>query len=208
MGVQQPSLFDTGDQPVWGPLGASVEHVDLGGGAWLDFRREWLGRADLVFDRLVDRVSWRAERRQMYDRIVDVPRLVSFFEEGEELPDPILVQARERLADHYADQPCGPVRTTGLCLYRSGADSVAWHGDTVGRHSERDSLVAIVSLGERRRFLLRPAVGGAGLRYDLGAGDLLVMGGRCQQTWQHAVPKSPRVSGPRISVQFRSSGLR
>jgi alkylated DNA repair dioxygenase AlkB len=208
MGVRQPTLFDTGDEPMWGALGASMDRVDLGGGAWLDVRREWLARADLVFDNLVDRVPWRAERRQMYDRMVDVPRLVAFFDEHDELPDPTLAEARGRLADHYADQRCGPVRTTGLCLYRSGADSVAWHGDTLGRRSDADTLVAVVSLGERRRFLLRPASGGAGLRYDLGPGDLLVMGGRCQQTWQHAVPKSPRVSGPRISVQFRSAGLR
>ncbi len=202
----QLSLFDTGDQARLRPLGCSVDRVDLGDGAWLDVRRHWVARHDLLFDRLRDTVAWRSESRRMYDRTVAVPRLVAFFEEGDELPDPLLTEARECLSARYRDQACGPLRTAGLCLYRDGADSVAWHGDTNGRHSGEDTLVAIVSLGERRRFLLRPAGRGPAIRYDLGAGDLLVMGGSCQRTWQHAVPKGSGVDGPRISVQFRSAG--
>jgi alkylated DNA repair dioxygenase AlkB len=98
------------------------------------------------------------------------------------------------------------VRTTGLCLYRDGRDSVAWHGDRIGQHSRSDTLVAIVSLGERRTFLIRPASGGPALRHRLGAGDLLVMGGRFQQTWEHCVPKTSRPVAPRISVQYRTRG--
>ena len=190
------------------PLHPGLEHVELGEGAWLDVRREWVGRADLLFDQLVGTVAWRSERRRMYDRMVDVPRMVAFFDECDALPDPFLEEARECLASHYGSRPCGPVRTTGLCLYRDGADSVAWHGDTLGRRSDTDTLVAVVSLGERRRFLLRPVTGGPALRFDLGAGDLLVMGGSCQRTWQHSVPKCSHVSGPRISVQFRTAGVR
>ena len=67
-------------------------------------------------------------------------------------------------------------------------------------------MVAIVSLGARRRLLLRPNSGGPALRFDVGMGDLLVMGGSCQRTWQHAVPKTSRTLAPRISVQFRSPG--
>ncbi len=208
MGLEQPTLFDVGDAAGLRPLGDGLEHVDLGVGAWIDIRREWLGRQDLLFDRLVGAVPWRAERRRMYDRMVDVPRLVAFYEDAELLPDPLLVEARRLLTVHYRDAGCGPVRTTGLCLYRDGADSVAWHGDTLGRRSDADTLVAIVSLGARRRFLLRPASGGPTLRYDLGGGDLLVMGGSCQRTWQHAVPKRAHCRDARISIQFRSAGVR
>jgi alkylated DNA repair dioxygenase AlkB len=202
----QLSLFDTGDHACLRPLDGCVDHVDLGEGAWLDVRRQWVARHDLVFDRLRETVAWRSERRRMYDRTVAVPRLVAFYDEDDELPDALLAEARERLSDNYQDQASGPLVTAGLCLYRDGADSVAWHGDTIGRDSGEDTLVAIVSLGERRRFLLRRAGRGPAIRYDLGAGDLLVMGGSCQRTWQHAVPKGSRVHGPRISVQFRSAG--
>jgi alkylated DNA repair dioxygenase AlkB len=208
MGVSQPSLFDSGDAVDLRPLGHSVERVELGEGAWLDVRRGWVGRADLLFERLIDVVPWRSERRRMYDRMVDVPRLVAFFEEGDDLPDPLVVEARERLAVHYRSEACGPVRTVGLALYRDGSDSVSWHGDTLGRRSPADTLVAVVSLGEPRRFLLRPTSGGPGLGLDLSGGDLLVMGGSCQRTWQHSVPKRARVDGPRISLQFRSAGVR
>jgi alkylated DNA repair dioxygenase AlkB len=69
-------------------------------------------------------------------------------------------------------------------------------------------MVAIVSLGSARPLLLRPRAGGGTLRYSLGHGDLIVMGGSCQRTWEHAVPKSTRTTGPRISVQFRPRGVR
>ena len=97
--------------------------------------------------------------------------------------------------------------TAGLCLYRDGADSVAWHGDTRGRGETEDTMVAIVSLGERRRLLLRPRGGGQARRFELGRGDLLVMGGSLQRTWEHCVPKTARPVGPRISVQFRPRGV-
>jgi alkylated DNA repair dioxygenase AlkB len=96
-----------------------------------------------------------------------------------------------------------------MCLYRDGRDSVAWHGDTIGRGRKEDTVVAIVSLGSPRTLLLRPRGGGGPtLRHDLGHGDLLVMGGSCQRTWEHAVPKTARPAGPRISVQFRPRGVR
>jgi alkylated DNA repair dioxygenase AlkB len=102
-----------------------------------------------------------------------------------------------------------PLCTAGLCLYRDGRDSVAWHGDTTGRGSTGDTVVAILSLGNPRTLALRPRRGGGTvLRHELGHGDLLVMGGSCQRTWEHAVPKTARAAGPRISVQFRPRGVR
>ena len=70
---------------------------------------------------------------RMYERVVDVPRLLAFYGEADSLPDPQLVTARDALSGHYADELREPFRTAGLCLYRGGSDSVAWHGDTIGR---------------------------------------------------------------------------
>jgi alkylated DNA repair dioxygenase AlkB len=193
-----------------GALGGTVRRAPLTDGAWVDVRPGWLagaGAADL-FARLVDEVPWRAEKRQMYDRVVDVPRLTCFYGEDEVLPDPALEACRESLSAHYARELGEPFVTAGLCLYRDGRDSVAWHGDTIGRGSSEDTMVAIVSLGSPRALTLRPRGGGPARRYELGHGDLIVMGGSCQRTWEHAVPKTTRPAGPRISVQFRPRGVR
>jgi alkylated DNA repair dioxygenase AlkB len=204
----QGSLLDLCDEPAPGPLGASVRRTLLGHGAWVDFRPGWMAGADVLFERLREAVPWREERRRMYDRVVEVPRLLCFYGEGEALPDPALVTAREALDRHYQPDLGEPLRTAGLCLYRDGRDSVAWHGDRIGRGAREDTVVAILSLGAPRALLLRPRGGGQALRHDIGHGDLLVMGGSCQRTWEHAVPKTTRASGPRISVQFRPRDVR
>jgi alkylated DNA repair dioxygenase AlkB len=205
----QESLLDMGDEPVLGPLGPSVRRTGLAYGAWVDVRPGWLTGSGEVFGRLLETVPWRAEKRQMYDRVVTVPRLQCFYGEDEVLPDPVLTAARDALDEHYGAELDETFRTAGLCLYRDGRDSVAWHGDTIGRGRREDTMVAILSLGTARPLLLRPRVrGGASLRFEVGHGDLLVMGGSCQRTWEHAVPKSLQVTGPRISVQFRPRGVR
>jgi alkylated DNA repair dioxygenase AlkB len=204
----QRSLLDGGAVVRIGPLGDSVQRTPLDHGAWLDLRRAWVDGADALFERLVKVVPWRAERRPMYDRVVDVPRLLCFYDEDEPMPDPALDLAKQALDRHYADGLGEPFRTAGLCLYRDGRDSVAWHGDRIGRGKTEDTLVAIVSLGAPRTLALRPRGGGQTRRYELGHGDLIVMGGSCQRTWEHAVPKTARATGPRISVQFRPRGVR
>jgi alkylated DNA repair dioxygenase AlkB len=206
--VLQGSLLDLCGEAGPGPLGSSVRRVTLAHGAWIDLRPGWIAGADALFERLTAAVPWRAEKRYMYDRVVEVPRLLCFYAEGQPLPDPVLDEARRRLDDHYRAELREPFRTAGLCLYRDGRDSVAWHGDTTGRGSTQDTMVAIVSLGAPRSLLLRPRGGGRALRHELGHGDLLVMGGSCQRTWEHAVPKTARAAGPRISVQFRPRGVR
>ena len=188
------------------PLAGAVRHP-LTRGAWVDVRRDWVTGADAVRAALVADVPWRAERRQMYDRLVDVPRLVHTYGEGDALPHPLLVEAREALSAHYLPELGEPFLTAGCCYYRDGRDSVAWHGDTFGRGSTHDTMVAIVSFGDPRRLMLRPRGGGAdSLSFEMGHGDLLVMGGSCQRTWEHAVPKVAH-AGPRISVQFRPRGV-
>jgi len=215
MGVMvQESLLDFGgDDDSGDPVPSSLrpERVPLSGGAWVDVQRGWLSGAAPLFARLAapgGPVPWRAERRRMYDRTIDVPRLTCFYGETTPLPDPALGVCRDELSTHYADELGEPFTTAGLCFYRDGRDSVAWHGDRIGRGATDDTMVAIVSLGEARPLLLRPVGGGPTLRYSLGHGDLFVMGGSCQRTWEHAVPKSARPTGPRISVQFRPQGVR
>ncbi|MCF6524669.1 alpha-ketoglutarate-dependent dioxygenase AlkB [Streptomyces sp. JJ36] len=206
----QPSLLDLqeGGEITLGPLDA-VRRRPLTQGAWLDLLPGWVAGADGLFEYLRTEVPWRAEERRMYERVVGVPRLLSFHGEDDPLPHPVLEQARAALSRHYATELGEPFRTAGLCYYRDGRDSVAWHGDRHGRGSTEDTMVAIVSVGEPRPLLLRPREGGAGrtLRQTVGHGDLLVMGGSCQRTWEHAVPKTRRPVGPRISVQFRPRGV-
>ncbi len=213
----QASLFDAGTTdlapagatPSLGRLGGTVQRHLLSGGAWVDVRPGWLAGSDDLFARLVRDVAWRAERRQMYDNVVDVPRLLRFYGESERLPDPALVEAREALSAHYAAELGEPFTTAGMCYYRDGRDSVAWHGDTVGRSRTEDTMVAILSLGESRRLSLRPRGGGQPSRaFAVGHGDLVVMGGSCQRTWEHAILKTARPAGPRISVQYRPRGVR
>ena len=180
----QGSLLDAVDEVGLRTLGPAIRRTMLGardgeGTAWIDVRPGWLTGADELFSRLARDVPWHAERRQMYDNEVDVPRLLSFFDENDQLPDPVLGQARSALSAHYERELGEPFRTAGLCLYRDGRDSVAWHGDTIGRGSCEDTMVAIISVGTPRALLLRPRGGGAGrtIRQVLGHGDLLVMGG-------------------------------
>jgi alkylated DNA repair dioxygenase AlkB len=204
----QASLLDTADDAMLRPLGSAVERVALSDGAWLDVRREWVGGADALFDRLHDVVPWCDEQRVMYERLLAVPRLLAFYDENGPLPDPLLLEARQALDRHYRAELGEPFRTAGLCLYRDGRDSVAWHGDRIGRGNTHDTMVAIISLGAPRALLLRPRGGGRSRRYVVGHGDLVVMGGSCQRTWEHAIPKTANSTGPRISVQFRPRGVR
>jgi alkylated DNA repair dioxygenase AlkB len=187
---------------------AAIRRTTLTEGAWIDVLPGWLTGAAALFDWLMARVPWREERRAMYDRVVDVPRLLAYYPEGATLPHPVLDRARDALSRHYADELGESFRTAGLCCYRDGRDSVAWHGDTIGRGSTEDTMVAIVSVGAPRPLLLRPRGGGEVVRHALGHGDLIVMGGSCQCTWEHAVPKSNRPVAPRISIQFRPTGVR
>ena len=189
-----------------------AERRELGSGAWVEVRSGWLTDADGLFDELMAQIPWRAERRQMYERVLDVPRLVSFVDFAnlveEPAPHPRLKQMRRRLNDTYGRELGEPFTTAGLCLYRDGNDSVAWHGDKIGRSNTEDTMVAIVSLGATRVFALRPRGGGKSLRLAHRHGDLLVMGGSCQRTWEHSIPKTTRPVGPRISIQFRPHDVR
>ncbi len=206
----QDSLLGLDEAPAFAPLDdGTVRRIALSLGAWVDVRPGWLAGAGPVFEQVRAAVPWQAERRQMYDSVVDVPRLTRFYGTGEPLPLPLLERARELLSQHYLAELGEGFTSAGLCLYRDGRDSVAWHGDRGGRGSTQDTLVAILSLGAARTLALRPRGGGrTAYRLPLGHGDLAVMGGSCQRTWEHAIPKTAKPVGPRISVQFRPRGVR
>jgi alkylated DNA repair dioxygenase AlkB len=212
--VLQGSLFDSAAHsatqavPALRAVGAGMSRVHLDGSSWVDVRPGWLSAPDVLFETLVHHVPWHAERRQMYDRVVDVPRLTRFYGPADPLPHPVLDSARDLLSRHYRDELGEPFVSAGLCYYRTGADSVAWHGDRIGRSRLEDTMVAILSVGSPRTLALRPNGGRTAYRIGLGHGDLVVMGGACQREWEHAVPKTAEPVGPRISIQFRVAGVR
>jgi alkylated DNA repair dioxygenase AlkB len=182
---------------------ADVARRDLDERCWIDSAPGWLGGADEVFTQLIDALDWRQRTVTMYERRLAEPRLTSWWSESADSaePLPVLADARRALSDRYGVR----FDTIGFNRYRDGNDSVAWHGDLRGPRLP-EFHVAIVSVGARRPFRLRPRAGGRSLAYDVGHGDLLVMGGACQHHWQHSVPKV-RHAGPRISITFRHSGI-
>jgi alkylated DNA repair dioxygenase AlkB len=193
----QGCLFGHDDPSVDAEFPA-VRRLDLDADSWVDHLPGWLRGTDLVFAELVARLAWRQRRVVMYDRLLPEPRLTWLWElaGGRAEPFPILTGMRLALGARYERA----FDSIGCNYYRDGRDSVAWHGDRV-RHLA-DPVVAVVSVGAPRPFLLRPRGGGASHGFLLGQGDLLVMGGRCQHEWEHCVPKVAE-AGPRISITYR-----
>jgi alkylated DNA repair dioxygenase AlkB len=191
--VWQPSLL--GDLPPdFDADFARAEGRDLGSGAWLEEVPGWVQGSDGLFEALLDAAPWASHERRMYDRMVVEPRLTT--RQWDDPPPPLPAMARA-LSERFA----ADLSVISANLYRDGRDSVAWHGDRVAR-TRPETVVAILSLGSARHFLLRPKGGGRSLRLEPASGDLLVLGGTCQRTWEHSVPKRAH-AGPRISVMFR-----
>ena len=200
----QLSLLDvaTPAVPAFDADFSTLRRNDVGGGAWVDYCPRWLTGHQQLFDVLSAGLDWKAGRRQMYDRVVDVPRLVAVVPEG--CGHPVLWRLSAALSTRYERR----LHHLSAAWYRHGLDSVAPHGDRV--RDRHDTLVVTVSLGQPRRFTMRPAVrrsdahraGLSGLDLHLGWGDLVVMGGACQATHLHGIPKAPG-AGPRMSVMFR-----
>lgn len=174
------------------------------------FEPAWVQGSDQVFEVLRDEMPWRAVERPMYDRVVDVPRLICTVERAELDPSHSLAQITDALERTLNAR----FSSIGLNYYRDGRDSVAWHRDRLGR-TDRPSTVALVSLGSPRTLALRPhatyapktaettrITAATRYRWRLGHGDLFVMRGACQRDWEHSVPKE-RAAGPRISLAFR-----
>jgi alkylated DNA repair dioxygenase AlkB len=193
--VRQLGLFASG-QPGFDPSFAGVRRMELGEGAWVEYVPGWVAGQDALFEELERATAWRTDRRWMYERMVDTPRLIASLP-GDGPGHPEIDRMAAALSARYQET----FQRITLALYRNGNDSVAFHGDTVARDME-EAMVATVSLGGPRRFLLRPAAGGGSISFSLGGGDLLVMGGTCQRTWRHGIPKVTDAA-PRIAVMFR-----
>ena len=205
----QATLFGA-DAPSVDAAFAGIERIPLDETAWVDHLPGWLRAPDDVMDLLVRTAPWTSGERPMYDRIVAIPRLTAWWRWHGGFPEyvpPIIERMRAVLSARY-----GVVFSSCGCnLYRDGQDSVAWHGDRISKQIV-DPNVAIVSVGEPRKLLLRPLARPerpseregmrASRRFDLGHGDLLVMGGASQRTWQHSIPKVA-AAGPRMSITFR-----
>ncbi len=198
----QASLFGAAE-PRIDPDLAGRRRRQLGHGAWVDHLPGWVDGADELFARVHAAGDWGQGTMEMYGERVRQPRLTSWWTVDELGRGPLA--GLEVLADVAAALSRAydvAFTSVGCNLYRDGRDSVAWHGDRVARDLPT-STIAIVSLGAHRPFKLRPRGGGPSIDHRLGRGDLLVMGGSCQRTWQHTVPKVALAEGPRISVTFR-----
>lgn len=194
----QSSLFDLT------PLGfdrtfSRLERIPLDETAWVDVASGWVSGSDALYRTLVETLPWAQRTRFLYDQDRIEPRLTAGWhaDQGTPLEPPLLEEMRAALSDRYRVR----LDSAGFNLYRDGRDSVAWHRDKIPQRVHQP-IVALVSLGEPRRFLLRPRGGGSSRPFPLGHGDLLVTGGDTQRTWEHAVLKVAR-AGPRISIAFR-----
>jgi alkylated DNA repair dioxygenase AlkB len=189
--MRQQSLFALEPTAI-DPRFARARRIELTDGAWVEYVPSWLSGHERLFEEMARESPWQTARRLMYERMVDVPRL--FARAG---AHPMLDDIGARLSERYRLD----LSSITLAYYRDGNDSVAMHGDRLGKLVD-DTIVATVSLGSPRRFTMRAKSGAESRSFNLGFGDLLVMGGSCQSTWQHGVPKVARAD-PRISVMFR-----
>jgi alkylated DNA repair dioxygenase AlkB len=178
---------------------ASLRRTTLARGAWVDHAPSWIRGADDLLADVLTRASWRQRVVTMHGRLVTEPRLHAWYgtDPHDESVSPVFGAIADALSSRYERD----FTHLGAALYRDGRDSVAWHGDRIP-HEIVDPVVAIISLGERRVLRMRPKGGGPSQPFVLHGGDLLVMGGTSQRTWEHSVPKTTQ-AGPRLSVQFR-----
>jgi alkylated DNA repair dioxygenase AlkB len=197
--VWQPSLLAMGEDVDFDRSCEGLVRIELDADSWVDHAPAWVSGADRLFEDVLSSRSWEQRSRRMYDQRVREPRLTAPWsaESGEPLRPPVLEEIRQSLSNRYGRR----FDSVGFNLYRDGRDSVAWHADRIPEEIEAP-IVALLSLGEPRRFLLRPKGGGRSHTFLLGRGDLLVTGGNTQRTWEHSVPKVAR-AGPRISLAYR-----
>ncbi|MGH8944801.1 MAG: alpha-ketoglutarate-dependent dioxygenase AlkB [Acidimicrobiia bacterium] len=190
----QGSLFG-GEEVSFDRRFANLSRVDLDGEAWLDYCPVWLQGDETLFETLTDSAEWSQPVVKMYDREVLTPRLVAKIDPGSHSVIPEMIEALSARYGRRLDQ-------VSAGWYRDGNDSVAFHGDRIARE-RAEAAVATVSLGGARRFLIRPKSGGESRSFSLGHGDLMVMGGSCQRTWEHGIPKTKSAAEPRIALMFR-----
>ena len=195
MGPLQGDLFAQGQPAV--NASPEVEHLELDSRSWIEVAARWLLGGDELLKQFAARLRWTRAERPMYGQMVEEPRLGAHLRPRSAGVPAVIDDMTAALGDRYRCR----FNSVWVNYYRGGRDSVAWHSDRIGI-DPANAVVAIVSLGGPRRFLLRPAGGGRSRAFTLASGDLLVMGGACQQNWEHSIPKVASAP-PRMSVTFR-----
>jgi alkylated DNA repair dioxygenase AlkB len=190
--MSQLPLFETGDLVLTDDARGRVEYLpdlidQVTAAAW--------------FAELGSAVEWRTDRRLMYEREVDVPRLLAHYRldpPPDATPAPI-IDAAARVTERLAI----PFNSVGLNLYRDGRDSVAPHNDHLDE-LRKGFPIALLSLGATRRMTIRAKVPPRStINIDLEPGSLLVMDYDTQLHYTHAIPKTRESVGERISLAFR-----
>ena len=197
---QQEDLFSSPGSLAIDPTFATARRTALDATSWVELVPGWMSGSQRLFDTLATAVPWSQHYRTLFDQRFLEPRLTAEYRSLQRVPHDMLIHAAQALSNHYGVE----YDSLWLNLYRNGADSTGWHRD---RFSCRrpECIVPVLTLGATRRFQLKPRAGGASLSFSPNAGDLIVMGGRCQEDWVHGVPKLPEVLDTRISLNFQSS---
>ncbi|QIK65993.1 alpha-ketoglutarate-dependent dioxygenase AlkB [Nocardioides sp. HDW12B] len=190
---------ETGAHVTVDSMFATAHRVHLDAHSWVEHVPGWLTGADRLFDELLQDAGWEQRRSWVYGERTVEPRLTAEHHDLTTAPE-TLQDAARALSAHYGVT----YDRLWLNLYRDHHDSTGWHGDGASTR-RRECVVPVLSLGAARRFLIRPTAGGRSSSFRPLAGDLVVMGGRCQTDWRHSVPKQTAPSGPRISVNFAAT---
>jgi alkylated DNA repair dioxygenase AlkB len=179
---------------------SGAQRIQLDEASWIEYVPAWIAGSESLFKDLIGSAPWHQRTRWMYTHDVIEPRLTAEYPKVSMAPQSIMCDIAASLSRRYQSS----YRSLWMNLYRDHHDSTAWHGDRIGRITP-DCVVPVLSLGSKRRFLIRPLEGGKSVTFQPASGDLIVMGGRCQVDWRHCVPKQATVSGPRISINFKPS---
>jgi alkylated DNA repair dioxygenase AlkB len=179
---------------------ATAKRIALDERSWVEVVPGWMSGPGILLEDLSTEVPWRQHSRRLFDQLFQEPRLTAEYRDLGSVSHKTLIEAAAALSSHYRVH----YDSLWLNLYRDGSDSTGWHWD---RFSCRrpECIVPVLTLGATRRFLLKPKAGGASVAFSPRSGDLVVMGGRCQKEWVHAVPKVPGILEPRVSINFQSS---
>ena len=208
-GVSTRETASVAREETWLAEGASAERIDLDESSWVDVVRGFVPRAGDVHDELVARVPWEQGRVFRYERWIDEPRL-SGWQSGSGRHQ-ALVEVEHWISRRYR------VRFDGVALahYRDERDGVGFHRDRELRWLE-DTVIGVLTMGASRPWLMRPLTGHKAESGDMtgvidlspASGDLLIMGGRCQAAWLHAVPQTRGRVRSRVSAQWRWTSRR
>lgn len=164
--------------------------------------------SDSFYDKLLTETQWREYEMPMYDKIVTAPRMISWYQDKEDrIPSvnaPEFTADLNKIRQRVETQIGLKFNAVLLNLYRNGSDGVSWHSDKIDK-SGINPIIASVTFGETRMFRLRhkfrkevPQV-----HIPLYHGSFLIMAGKTNSFWEHAVPKTTKEVLPRINLTFR-----